>query len=238
MIIFIFPKEFEFLKFLFSIAENVRVIYKIKEFDNFLHIVIKDNYFDNSFSFFMKLINESDIEFNFLLNDFIKDLCLKYCPNNFNFVICGTCGSHEKEDLGKCFYVNHAIKFDRGIIKMNNGLPKLIIRPDKIKELKFDLNLTLSCLNYKNKNKILCCNYVCELSKDNFKNFLLGVENNEYVKKSEDNLITKKLTDIINVGLFDMETYDFFKVIKHNKLRCGGALRIVSDICGKEEQKK
>jgi len=109
----------------------------------------------------------------------------------------------------ECFYVSTAFKYDRGVNKNNI----LQIRIDKILECKIPVNTSL---------KLLCSESKLSINEIRSTNQLIT-----HLPDSKEN----------GSRLFDMETYDFFKLCDFRGVSCLGALRVVSDIIDDDESK-
>jgi len=113
--------------------------------------------------------------------------------------------------IEQIFFINDAIKYDRGELKDER---KFVLRPDEIDRIKLEKNI----FGFE-EHTILTGNQL----------FNLNSENGNIIF----NEIVKKYTDInINDKIAEMEVYDFFKICQFYKFKCIGAFKIVSDLCG------
>jgi len=222
MFIFIFPKKFEFDLFIKSFEGEI-VYNNIFKVDGLRYFIIFN---DNGFSMFMcYVVEESDIMFLVNLNEFLIDFIrsldsdrIRIDSNDITFVLFGTCGSmmkHEKQNikLNDMFIVNNAKKIDRGEIQ--------------------DVNMKRNELTGKD-------DYYYTFKRRNDKFNEITVKTHTYLFERKSIISTNHLYTTIkhetdyNKCLFDMETFDFFSLLKHHNMRNYYALRIISDILNNE----
>jgi len=149
-------------------------------------------------------IDDSDIGFNYeflkVHNNIVKII------SNPTYILCGTCGSNM--EIGECFFIDTAYKYDRGIIKGNNN--KYVFELDLDKKLKYVSSFEIDKLKNATTfsgNFLLNCN---------ISNF---VQNELKYVKNENEII---------VG--EMETFEFYKICSNNNdIKNYFCLRIVSD---------
>src|SRR3989338_6268468 len=106
--VFVFPKSFEFFKFLTYLLDNHHIL-DIQQKDEYEYHIIWFNGADESivYRFEVLLINDSDINFYGLFSKLLENV-------GYIYILIGSCGSHKTNDIGNCYYVNRAFKGDRG----------------------------------------------------------------------------------------------------------------------------
>jgi len=213
MLFLIFPKEFEFELFVYSIGDNLKYFncYDFK-FNCFVLGIYND---DDVVYMLACFIEESDIGFNNIFRERIGEM-KKYIPlNEHTIVLCGTCGGSANDDnneIGECFQIIKAYKYDRGTIeKISANTFKLNINNDDVLEensrmFKYSDVSTTYCLS---SNYVINCNV------------------KEFIKES--------CTDLYNIVkdkhvVAEMETYDFFHICNKNNIDRYYCIRIISDL--------
>jgi len=200
MIIFIFPKQFEFNLFLISIRPRIIIIRQLIKIENTFLILY--TYKNKNIFCLCILINNSDIKFNLILNNIIDQLKADFADIELGkrmfdwcqFILIGTCGG---DIIGNVYQTKTAIKYDKGELKIGN-----IFVQRKEKELtindKFDDRLFVDIII--EKRKIMSGNLLVHF------NFI-----------QDDNVV------------FDMETYDFYSICNYKSIKNYTTFRIVSD---------
>jgi hypothetical protein len=210
LLLLIFPKRFEFFKFILSIEKEIR---HVQEFDDSLFKlqVIRDKLL---YEITCLIIDDSDIMFLLKLNRFL----MNYTDRETKCLLIGTCGlrrskkesiticlNDQKLCVGMCNYVTRALKIDRGEIM--KSLFKINHKKTLIEEVMYDSCLQALVSDFRNIPETNCSNQLI-------------------ISWADETEIDQ---------LYDMETYDFFKICSQHKVTCLGALRVVSDIIGDNE---
>lgn len=108
MFVFIFPKLFEFFKFLSYFLEH-HIVLDLRQIDDYeYHLVIFREPLHECYRFRILLINDSDINFYGIFSKLAQN-----APDT-NYLLIGSCGSGVLADLGRLFIVSEAVKGDRG----------------------------------------------------------------------------------------------------------------------------
>lgn len=191
----IFPKAFEFFKFLqFLMFDEKTTVYDItsKIGNKELNLTLYNNDQKEYLELKVLLIGESDINFYSIFSNLVKD-------GEYNILV-GSCGSDNKEDLTKLFYVEEAVKGDRGDL---NEDQVFTFSKDKLTTKKAHLDAVE--VHYLKENRVFPKN-ICST------NFLNMTIIDKYFKGY----------------LFDMETYDFFAVCENGE-DSYGCVRFVTD---------
>jgi hypothetical protein len=164
MPLFVFPKKFEFYKFLYYININYNIKYFTKN-DYYYKIKISTKIF------YCLVVDDSDIGFTFKLMNFIKHNkeIIKYNK----VILIGSCGSNIFNDLGKMFEIKEATKGDRGYLSSS-----------KLFEYRLDKKLISNCNTTNSKFKIreiVSTNFLNEnCIHDIFKNKLFDMETYDF----------------------------------------------------------
>jgi hypothetical protein len=187
---------FEFYKFLsymmFSVYTLVLDLERLSDFHLLLRVYYKPK--DKLYEFPILLVDESDIKFYSIFRTLLK--------TQTRYVLIGSCGSSDPNDLGKSFYVSQAFKADRGTLDEHN---RFHLRTDKLDhidhKLRRDEEFFLQQAGLQAK-KACCTNFLNETIID--KTFETGF-------------------------VFDMETYDFYDVCKNTDQSGFTCVRFVTD---------
>jgi len=186
----VFPKMFEFSKFMMTLYKDV---VSITEHDSWqlYGILLEDE--DENLMVYCLVIDDSDINFLLKLSQFIM---ADDHQEEFLYLLMGTCGGvGGRTQVGDVYPITVAHKIDRGVVSEHG----LVIRPDKIIKsyVKVDRILEISPNDIKQeKNIILSSNQVVEF------------------------VTPSMVENFPKVSLFDMETFDFFTICKfHGALR-------------------
>jgi len=230
MLCLIFPKRFEFSHFIISIIPYIHKRIYISYLGCDL-IVFKR--LSGYIAILAKLINDSDIGFQFKLNQFFVTLKKNYGDDEFKtikFINIGSCGCFDDKknlrQVNNYFRITRTIKYDRGelvdhICKDNNGqcnenafnndkyAINFKIRPKKILEINLD--------SFGEHHTIFSSNFLCNISQQNAKKLFSDI--NKY-----------------NCFLVDMESYDYFYICKQHQAYNLGYIRIISDMCGEKSK--
>jgi len=182
----VFPKEFEFHKFILEF--EVVLIYPKQDYTEYHFLIDKEVKRVNC-----RIIHESDIEFAIKLSE----LMAKY--SRMYWMLVGSCGvdSDEKVDLmreenkvigtlwSSSFWVSKATKIDRGELRsVHQSVTHLFTpRTDKIVEVKHDRRIPLLGVS----REVFCCNsLVLTQNKDNK---VYDMESYEFLKLAKINSI-------------------------------------------------
>ncbi len=218
MLFVFFPKEFEKSKFLLELAQEKSPPHHVKVSVNEtldFEIVFYHDTDHKTLVFAWKVVDASDVDFLFRVDNLVRAIKSKGWDKGFKFLLFGTCGSFGANvKVGNCYKITRALKYDRGEITANGRFQS-------------------------KKGKVLEC-------------VVHGFEQKEYEKRSvfsgnalcnmEKGEATKMFKKICGqastLGLVEMETFDFFKLIQdQHKLELIGALRVVSDIINGNNEK-
>ncbi|KAJ3171912.1 hypothetical protein HDU87_008162 [Geranomyces variabilis] len=218
MIFIVFPKPFEFRKALRALHDEDRLIVHTtvhKGTHHFDVVCYNNGAVDKPkyHIFLSKVIDDSDVGFLLKFYKFLaafKEHYKHYEFHQFRFAVFGTCGSCQpdwsgkKWPVGTAYYVKTAYKGDRGHIRDRVGEdgPMFSFISNDSKPLQASASDTA----VKQHGFSICST-----------NSLMEAEH-------------RLLHDGVN--LYDMETYDFFKVVQDVGATLLGAIRVVSDYCG------
>ena len=202
MLHFVFPKPFEFYKFLVYLLSEKCLFFTI------LNITSKSNIRydlilqpsqapDDQMILPCYIIRDSDINFNRIFSELVHTQSRN---TEDEFILIGSCGSNNKEDLGNMFYVKKAVKGDRGTLDKDS---KFKIRKDKFTKLN-ERKAKYYKKSYLQLNKKICCST----------NFL------------NKNIIDESFKDYI----FDMETFDFYDICGRLNISNYFSIRFVTDL--------
>jgi len=209
MIIFIFPKEFEYENFKKNICAT--------QDDKFLLPKTYLHYIGNNEKFLCKVILDSDIMFTIKLRDFIDEVKSEKMFKDLKFILFGSSGKYSGEDLvsnnheyiGDILEISKAIKIDRGdILNFDHTSKQYSIT---LRDEKFLTAEPSSLLSGFKEKTIISTNYLYR---------------------------TPAIEDKYKDCLFDMETLDFFKCCESSKIENFHCLRFISDFFVKDWYKK
>ena len=210
MTVLIFPKLFEFFKFLSSLFENPNVVVldiKQKDECEFVVTVLRRHHFeqDGYYSFRILLINDSDINFYGIFSKMLVNKTEgggSELPASPGYLLIGSSGSSNPADLGKVFLVEEAVKGDQGKLDKHQ---RFTWDPDKeTKRLHKFWETEIHALHKLHVEKKRTCST----------NFL------------NTTIIDQRFAEEY---LFDMETYDFYDICQKNEIKKFSCLRFVTD---------
>ncbi|KAI8821612.1 uncharacterized protein EV422DRAFT_566701 [Fimicolochytrium jonesii] len=234
MIFIVFLKNFEFWKAIGAL-KNIIVHTRIRNVTHEFDVVCynKGTAEDPKYRIFLcKVIDDSDIKFLLKLNDFMRAFKEHYRHHNFHefrFAVFGTCGTIKETNIGAAFYINVAHKGDRGHLR---NLPALSAPADAPAQEKHYLWVSDS-----RAKKKLCARVPAPRDTpltDHGWRAMLTAEGAAIC--SMNSLMESSQPIIPGVHLYDMETYDFFEIVLSHGATLLGAIRVVSDKCGKDEK--
>ena len=199
----IFPKQFEKDTFMNSLkgqgcsVEEEPLCPDAPHSGNLYWVRIEIHDKNAFFCFIIYVCGESDILFAMKLNLLISRLAQK---ERFKFLLFGSCGATFKTDLGSCYVIDKATKFDRGIITdiQKNETYKITMKEDK-------------CLHKDFKN---CEQWTSFLQK-------ISIFSSNHLFEAKKPQMVQKLCD--------METYEFALVMDYNGISSYNCIRYVSD---------
>lgn len=192
MFLIIFPKGFEYYKFIYQlINSNIFLIkFPFNQFEIIICQINKRNYI-----FCVKLINSSDIDFLLKLNTFLTILQ----ERTFKIVLFGTCGYFgNTHNIGDAFFCTKAIKFDRGFLD-DNGFNidknKILYSYCDIDDGKIVLSSNFLLISKKEK----CLHIFKDIVNDNLVDmetfdFIKICQNNNYIVKG----VIRIISDILD----------------------------------------
>ena len=213
MLILVFPKSFEFYKFLcYLLGKSDFSLYDFKATDEYeytLHVMERQRQTSDSadrlsssargFCIRVLLIGDSDINFYSIFSK------LADAVKGNLYLLVGSCGSPILHDLKHIFFVETAVKGDRGKLDKDSNF-SWINKADKIASRSHGLwKIDCDLLEHIKVSKRLICST----------NFL------------NENCIDEKFEK--EKFLFDMETYDFFDICHKEEVPRYGCIRFVTD---------
>ena len=174
---FIFPKFFEFYKFL-NYVWNFEMLkdYEYNSIEDFyiFHLIIREK------KCLIKIIviNDSDINFNTIVR--------RHIELNRNTIICliGSCGSHQGSDLQEIFLIKKSFKVDRDTLDAQNVFEP---RMDKILKVNSRTNFDIESRMGLKKKNICSMNFLNEsIIHNDFINDLYDMETYDFYSICKD----------------------------------------------------
>jgi hypothetical protein len=222
---FIFPKEFEFFKFL-SFGLKEEKIVAMDECEGRFHLELalpanefvfqkerqdgKEEYHYHSVHCYVP--QESDIGFHHLFHRILQEHHDEHDSGAERLIVLiGSCGSTDDKDLGKLFHVKEATKLDRGRTSVDNTFSP---RADKLLTERHELGTTLQLLFG---------------SLEERRTFSVNFLNEAQVVVAVDEREEQPSWNKEYAGLYDMETYEFFQLCRSNDIKYFTCLRFVTD---------
>jgi len=226
--VFVFPKKFEFQKFVFHSSflriQRIKLLHVGKSYRIFVGLYTSTR--DEGGVWvkwcLMYTINDSDIGFLMKLKEFVGAMQSTLNPDiKLLYVLIGSCGSTLPEDLGKTFYINAAIKYDRMVSQpLPNGDDSG--GPSNAVLLKFREEKFLA----------FAASQVCTEG-------LTCFSGNMLVESVMDVPWPNKLHEYgEKPRLFEMDTFEFYYVMHSLGIEAYCALRFVSDVIGDTSNQK
>jgi len=215
MIYLVFPKQFEMNLFLYSLYKIGYLLYIQRDNKLLNTYIIRSTFNKHQIFYSCCYIDDSDINFNFLFNKKIEEINNVHNINydKLNFILCGTCGCDFgfNEKIGDCYFIKEAIKYDRGIFEFNEKIFLTNISFETCSKPNYIYGIKI------NKAVCLSGNSIMNGSTEKFKQLF----------KQEDSFREKNLSN--EKLLFEMETYDFFRICEKYKIGNYICFRIISD---------
>eukprot|EP00516_Mucochytrium_quahogii_P013363 CAMPEP_0203791592 /NCGR_PEP_ID=MMETSP0100_2-20121128/4726_1 /ASSEMBLY_ACC=CAM_ASM_000210 /TAXON_ID=96639 /ORGANISM=" , Strain NY0313808BC1" /LENGTH=449 /DNA_ID=CAMNT_0050694939 /DNA_START=122 /DNA_END=1468 /DNA_ORIENTATION=+ len=255
MLFLIFPKEFEKQLFLASKkpkdskcpdSEEVKVTF----FSDFPALprtsVVGLRRGDKQLFVMITHVDESDIGFNIAFNEYLREVQAEFGSNSerFTYVLCGTCGGSKvdydneaiKTNLGSCFIVDYALKFDRGHLDEASYEGECACDREKVAVFNVDRSRTVQrSATFQEQDGRVISNFSRAIALSS--NFLMRYDPRVFSKD-----LTLPTNCPRSVGypgqvvsetafavIAEMETFDFFALIESNRLHAT-CLRVISDI--------
>eukprot|EP00042_Codosiga_hollandica_P059645 m.920065 g.920065 ORF g.920065 m.920065 type:complete len:425 (+) comp61032_c0_seq1:239-1513(+) len=243
MLVLVFPKPFEFGKFLVTLQRKnlLKEYVRVPVLATVYGLRVKGPRQPET-NFLCVVVNESDIAFNAVFLAIVDELVAKLSPTVLlEFLAVGTAGAFQHGELadtavpaavGKAHFINRAFKIDRAVMKDGPDGTIVFELPERHhdKIISHTVNEGAKHLYslepFKNSRAVLCSNMLMEST--NLLNVLSRPTCPASVAiKSPEDCAPGEIRAIV-----DMETFDFFAVCKSRGVPCLGAIRLISDVCG------
>ncbi len=219
MLVLVFPKLFEFFKFICFLRSKpkdytILNIVQVDEHEYELGVLAtwrpwgdlpcvasvfgdeEEEHSKRTLKLRVLLVNDSDINFYSIFGKLVDSTSQTY------YMLVGSCGSGVESDLGKLFFVNSAVKGDRGTLDHNQifhwNREKLEERDHRLWDTE----------QHQLSNHSVTSSKICST------NFL------------NSNVIDEHFA---NGFLFDMETFDFYDICSKNGIKNFSCVRFVTD---------
>ncbi|GAM28762.1 hypothetical protein SAMD00019534_119380 [Acytostelium subglobosum LB1] len=202
MLYLIFPKLFEFYKFLsYLLHSDYCVVNDIKQVDAyeyriFLYRLDRSKQRQSSLQLPIYLINDSDINFYGIFSKLATN------PDH-TYILIGSCGSGNLEDFGNLHVVERAVKGDRGRLDARQ------------------------LFTYETDSKKITSRQHCLWPADMNSFHQSGMELRQACSTNFMN--TNIITESFKNYLFDMETFDFYDICTNQSISMYSCVRFVTD---------